>query len=89
MVRTPDLEAILQPLEEENEQGIPMEKEVMVQTSERATSEGHAQELLVHASKNKEAMNESAEHCEEQENVDERRDCIGWSSVPEKRNESK
>ena len=85
MMRTPDLEAVLQPIEEENEQAFPMEKEVMVQTSERATSQGHAQELPIHASKNKEAMNESAEHCEEQENVDERRDRIGWSSMPEKK----
>ena len=85
MMRTPDLEAVLQPIEEENEQGIPMEKEVRVQTSERATSQRHAQELPIHASKNKEAMNKSAKHCEEQENVDERRDRIGWSFVPEKK----
>ena len=84
-MRTPDLEAILQPIEEENEQAIPMEKEVKVQTLERATLEGNAQELPIHASKNKEAMNESAEHCEEQENVDERRDRISWSAVPEKK----
>ena len=85
MMRTPDLEALLQPIEEETEQGIPLEKEVMVKTSERATLEGHAQELPIHASKNKEAMNKSAEHCKEQENVDERRDCIGWSFVLEKK----
>ena len=30
-------------------------------------------------------MNDIAEHCEEQENVDERRDHIDWSSVPEKK----
>ena len=77
MMRTPDLEAVLQPIEEENEQGIPMEKEVMVKTSERATLKGHAHELPIHASKNKEAMNESAEHYKEQTNVDERRDRIG------------
>ena len=45
---TSDLEPLLQPIEEENEQGILMEKEVMVQTSETATSEGHAQELPIH-----------------------------------------
>ena len=84
-MRTSDLEVVLQPIEEENEQGIPMEKEVIVQTSETATSEGHTQELSIHASKNKEAMNESAEHCEEQENVDERKDRIDWSSMPEKK----
>ena len=62
-----------------------MDREVMVQTSERATLEGHTYELPIHASKNKEAMNENAEHCEEQENVDERRDRIDWSSVLEKK----
>ena len=30
-------------------------------------------------------MNDIAEYCEEQENVDERRDHIGWSSMPEKK----
>ena len=55
------------------------------QTLETATSEGHAQELPIHASKKKEAMNDIAEHCKEQENVDERSDHIGWSFVPEKK----
>ena len=77
MMMTLDLEPLLQPIEKENEQGIPMEKEVMVQILETATSEGHAQELPIHAFKKKKAMNDIAEHCEEQENVDERRDHIG------------
>ena len=81
----PNVEPILQPIEEKNDQGIPIEKEVMVQSSERATSEGYAQELPIHASKKKEAMNDIAEHCEEQENVDERRDHIGRSFVPGKK----
>ena len=81
----PDVEPIPQPIEEKNDQGISIEKEVMVQCSERATSEGHTQELPIHAFKKKEAMNDIVEHCEEQENVDERRDHIGWSSVPEKK----
>ena len=85
MMRMSDLEVLLQPIEEENEQGIPMEKEVMVQTVERATSEGHAQQLPIHASKNKKAMNDIAKHSEKQENVDERRDRSGWSFVPEKK----
>ena len=51
MMMMSDLEPLLQPIEEENEQGIPMEKEVMV--TETATSEGHAQELPIHASKKK------------------------------------
>ena len=89
MMMMSDLEPLLQPIEEENEQGIPMEKEVVVQTSKMATSEEHAQELPIHASKKKEAMNGITEHCEEYENVDERRDHIGWSSVSEKRNGSK
>ena len=82
---TPDLEPLLQSIEEENEQGIPMEKEVMVQTSETATSEGYAQELPIHASKMKEAMNDITEHCEEQENIDGRRDHISRSSMSEKK----
>ena len=65
MMMRPDLEPLLQPIEEKNEQGIPMEKEVMVQTSKMATSKEHAQELPIHASKMKEAMNDIAEHCEE------------------------
>ena len=85
MMMTSDLEPLLQPIEEENEQGIPMEKEIMVQTSETATSKGHAQELLIYASKKKETMNDIVEHCEKQENVNKRRDHIGWSSVPEKK----
>ena len=82
----PDLEPLLQPSEEENEQGIPIEKEVMV--TEKATSERHAQKLPIHASKKKEAMNDIVEHYEEQENVDERRDHIGWSSVLENPSEA-
>ena len=66
--KTPNLEPLLQPLEEENEQGIAMEKEVLVQTSKTATSGAHVQELLIHASKTKEAMNDNAKHCEEQGN---------------------
>ena len=65
MMMTPDLEQLLQPIEEENEQRIPMEKEVMVQTSEMAIGEGRAQELPIHASKMKEVMNDSAELCKE------------------------
>ena len=84
IMMTPDLEPLLQPIKEENKQGIPMEKEVLIQTSERAKSEGHVHELPVHAPKKKEAMNDIAEHCEEQENVDERRDHIGCSTVPER-----
>ena len=83
MMMTPDLETVLQPIEEENEQGIPIEKEVMV--TETTSSEGHAQELPVHASKKKEAITDNAEHCQEQENVDARGDHIGWSCVPEKK----
>ena len=82
---TSDLEPLLQPIEEKNEQGIPMVKEVMVQTSKMATSGEHAQELPIHASKMKEAMNDIAEDCEEQENVDEKEDHNGWSSVSEKK----
>ena len=85
MMMTLDLEPLLQPIEEENEQGIPMEKEVMVQTSKTVTLEGHAQELSILASKKKEAVNDITENCKEQENVDERRDHIGWSSVLEKK----
>ena len=85
MMMTPDLKRLLQPIAEENEQGIPMEKEVMVQTPETATLEGHAQELPIPTSKKKEVMNDIAKHCEEQESVDERRDHIGWSFVPEKK----
>ena len=88
MMMTPDLEPLLQPIEEENEQGIPMENEVMVQTSEMATSEGHALELLIHASKMREARNDIAEDCEEQENVDERGDHNGWSSMSKKKTEA-
>ena len=80
---TPDLEPLLQPTQEENEQGIPMEKEIMVQTSETATSGGHAQELPIHVSKMKEAMKDSAKHCEAQCNVDEIGDHIGGSSMSE------
>ena len=40
--------------------------------------------MPIRAPKKKEAMNDIAEHCEEEENVDERRDHIGCSSVPEK-----
>ena len=43
MMMMSDVEPLLQPIEEENEQGIPMEKEVLVQIVETATSEGHAQ----------------------------------------------
>ena len=53
--------------------------------TETATSEGHAPELPVHASKKKEEMNDSAKYCQEQENVDERGDHIGWSCVAEKK----
>ena len=82
---TPDLEPLLQPIEEENEHGIPKEKEVMVQTSETTTSEGHVHELPIHASKMKDSMNDIVEHCEEQENVDRRRDHNGRSFVSEKK----
>ena len=81
VMMTSDVEPLIQPIEEENEQGIPMEKEVLVQISETATSEGHAQELPIHASKMKEAMNDIVEHCQEQENVDETKDHIGGSSM--------
>ena len=40
MMMIPDLEPLLQPIEEGIEKGILMEKEVMV--TETATSEGHA-----------------------------------------------
>ena len=53
MMMTPDLEKLLQPIAEENEQGIPMEKEAMVQTLETTTLEGHAQELPIPAFKKK------------------------------------
>ena len=39
---TLNLEPLLQPFEEENEQGIPMEREGMVPTSEMAIGEGRA-----------------------------------------------
>ena len=85
MMMTPDLEPHLQPFEEENEQGIPIKKEGMVQTSEMAIGEERAQELPIHASKKKEVMNDSAEFFEEQDSVDGRRDQIGMSSMLEKK----
>ena len=82
---TSDLEPLEQKIEEENEQGILMEKEVMVHTLEMATSEGHAKELPIHASKMKEVMNDIAKHYEEQANGDEIRSHIGSSYVCEKK----
>ena len=85
MMMTPDLEPLLQPIEEDNEQGIPIEKVVVVQTLETVTSERRAQELPIYAFEMKEVMNDIAEHCEEQENIDEIRDHIGKSFVSEKK----
>ena len=85
MMMTPNVKPLLEQIDEENEQGIPMEKEVMVQTLETATLEGHTQKMLICASKMKGEMNDSAEHGEEQENVDEIGDHIGCSSMSEKK----
>ena len=82
---TPDLEPLVQAIEEENELRIPMEKEEMVQTSERTTSEGHGQQLPICVSGMKETMNYSRKHHKEQSNVDETRGHIGTSFVYEKK----